>query len=195
MTVAEKIEMYKEKRAFIKNISKAFEASPKGSTVTSIEYEVYKREADNGNTYFREFVVVNFFGGGKSVKNISGNSNTANLRALGTMVDGGYYDEIPDYELTQEVSEKVNLDLVENKSRLEELLAKPMNHISDVRACFEYCSNANDIEKVIRKIPGGFGSFDVEFNEDGDSFTIINTFDDGGSFETEEEEFDFYVEG
>ena len=41
MTITEKLEMFKEKRNFIKNISKAFEAKPKGSSVQSVDYEVY----------------------------------------------------------------------------------------------------------------------------------------------------------
>lgn len=107
MTKAEKIKMFKEKEAFIKAISKAFEDNPRGSSVESIDYEVYSKEADNGNTFYREYLIVTFIGGAKVVRNISGNSNTANLRAIGTLVDGGYYDELMEYELTQEISFKL----------------------------------------------------------------------------------------
>ena len=55
MTIAEKIEMYKGKKAFIKNVSKAFEATPRISSVTSIDYEVYRKEIDKDITYFAEY--------------------------------------------------------------------------------------------------------------------------------------------
>jgi hypothetical protein len=192
MTITEKLEMFKEKRNFIKNISKAFEAKPKGSSVQSVDYEVYRRDDAGDHTYFREYLVVTFFGGGKSVKNISGNSNTANLRALGSIVDGGYYDEIQDYEMVQTLGEKVVFE--ETKRPLVEYLEEPMKHISDVARCFDYCENANDIEAVFRAVPSMFGTFDVEFNENGESFTIINYFEEDGVLQSEEYEFDFYVE-
>ena len=93
MTTAEKIMMYKEKRDFIKNISKAFEARPKGSSVESINYEVYtKYHAVPDIHQFAEYLVVNFVGGAKSVTRVSSNSNMSNFKVLGTLVDGGYYD-------------------------------------------------------------------------------------------------------
>lgn len=110
MTITEKIEMYKEKKAFIENISKAFETSPRGSSVESIDYEVYRRDIDEEVTYFAEYLIVTFFGGGKSVRIANGNSNTANFRVLGTLIDGGYYDEVRDYEtILDRGFEKVNL--------------------------------------------------------------------------------------
>jgi hypothetical protein len=99
MTTAEKIMMYKEKRDFIKNISKAFEARPKGSSVESINYEVYtKYHAVPDIHQFAEYLVVNFVGGAKSVTRVSSNSNMSNFKVLGTLVDGGYYDEIAEYD-------------------------------------------------------------------------------------------------
>ena len=46
MTVAEKIEMYKGKKAFIKDVSKVFEAGHKGSSVASVDYEVYIKDIE-----------------------------------------------------------------------------------------------------------------------------------------------------
>ena len=100
MTVEEKLEMYKGKKAFIDSISRVFEENNTNSSVVSVNYEVYHKEVvRDENTYqsYREFVVVNYVGGGKSVKTVSGNSNTANFRVIGTMLDGGYYDEVQDY--------------------------------------------------------------------------------------------------
>lgn len=102
MTITEKLEMYKSKKAFIKKISKAFEEAPKASSVTSVDYEVYEKEIDKETTYFVEYLIVNFSGGGKSVRLVNGNSHTANFRELGKLIDGGYYDEILDYESLEE---------------------------------------------------------------------------------------------
>jgi hypothetical protein len=102
MTIAEKLEMYKRKKAFVDNVSKAFEACPVGTGVVSVKYEVYKKEINEETTYFVEYIVVNFTGGGKSVRNVNGNSHTANFREIGKLVDGGYYDEIKDYEIMLE---------------------------------------------------------------------------------------------
>ena len=96
MTTSEKIEMYKGKKAFINYLSKAFEASPAGSSVAKVEYEAYTKEF-NGEPVFQEYLIVIFDGGGKSVRSINGNSNMTNLVELGKLVNGGYYDEVPDY--------------------------------------------------------------------------------------------------
>jgi hypothetical protein len=99
MTRAEKIKMFKEKKAFIANISKAFESRPAGSSIESVRYEVYNKWIPDHNVdYFAEYIVVTFVGGGRSVKIVNGNSNTANFRAIGTLLDGGYYDEVADFE-------------------------------------------------------------------------------------------------
>ena len=98
MTIAEKIEMFKKKKAFIEAINKAFEVRPAGSSVDNVSYEVYYKTLEDGNVYFKEYLVVTFFGGSRSVRVVNGNSNTANFRALGTMLDGGYYDEVFTYE-------------------------------------------------------------------------------------------------
>lgn len=96
MTIIEKVEMYKDKKVFVDNISKAFEAELAGSTVKKVEYEVYTKEFD-GTTYFEEYIVVTYNGGAKAVRNATGNSNTANFRTIGGLVNGGYYDEVERY--------------------------------------------------------------------------------------------------
>ena len=96
MTIEEKIEMYKGKKAFVDNISKAFEAS-QSSSVIRIEYEVYYKEMQ-GEPVFQEFLVVTLDNYTKSVRNANGNSNTANLREISVLADGGYYDELDYYD-------------------------------------------------------------------------------------------------
>lgn len=97
MTVAEKIEMFKNKQNFVDTISSAFQNNPKGTSVESISYEVYQKELENLGTYFCEWIVVHFVGGAISVRSVNGNSNHANFRAIGQLIDGGYYDEVPDF--------------------------------------------------------------------------------------------------
>ena len=101
MTISEKIEMYKGKKAFITYLNKAFEARPDGSSVTKVAYEVYTKEF-NGEPVFQEYLIVTFDGGAKSVRSINGNSNMTNLVELGKLVNGGYYDEVPGYEAMSE---------------------------------------------------------------------------------------------
>lgn len=186
MTTEEKIAMFKDKRDFIANISKAFEANPRGSTVASIKYEVYKHDTTSGHTYYAEYLTVTFAGGAVSVKNVNGNSNTANLRALGTMVDGGYYDEVQDYQQTQDMYEYVDLT-VDDAVTLEMLLDRlglSIQHISDLRRCFSLCRNEDDINKVLDAIPLSFGQITIVYPND-ESFIV--------RIEDEEEQFDFYI--
>lgn len=196
MTTAEKIEMYKGKKAFIENISKAFEAIPRVSTVTSIKYEVYYRKINiNGEErdYYVECVIVNFLGGGRSARFVSGNSCTANFRALGSMLDGGYYDENRDYETLTDRGFTI-VDLGTAESNLDTLLRKPMEHIHNIHECFNYCKDRNDIKRVIKMIPNYFGSFEVEYSEDNKTFTIINYYEENGIDKCEETEHEFCVE-
>lgn len=97
MTVEEKLKVLEGKKTFIDGISELFKTIPTKTTVESIDYEVYCKDMDE-RSYFIEFVVVRFSGGGYCVKTISGNSNTANFRAIGELLDGGYYKEIEYYE-------------------------------------------------------------------------------------------------
>ena len=54
MTFEEKLEMFKEKRTFVKNISKAFERGVRGSTVDSVDYVVFKKDLPNGACSYAE---------------------------------------------------------------------------------------------------------------------------------------------
>ena len=110
MTITEKINMYKGKKEFVADISKAFESRSYKTGIVSIEYEVYRKTDDNRD-YFAEFLVVTFEGGGKSVRSANGNSHIANYQELGKLLLGGYYDEIRAYDaLTEEGFTKVNLE-------------------------------------------------------------------------------------
>ena len=194
MTLEEKLEMYKNKKTFINDISKAFENKPSKTSVTSVDYEVYRKDIAEDRIYFAEYIIVNFFGGGKSVRNVNGNSNSANFRVVGELIDGGYYDEVRNYETI--VDNGFVLVKLEGESKLEQLLAKPMTHISDVRACFNYCKNSQDVEKVIDMIPVVFGSFEVDYkdSDEDNTFVIINEWWENDEPQTETAEYEFYVE-
>ena len=106
------------------------------------------------------------------------------------MIDGGYYDEVRDYEtLVDRDFQKVSLS-----NKLEELLEKPMKHISDVRACFNYCKDYEDIERVIDTIPSAFGSFYAESNVEEGTFVITNSYEEDGDVYEDEDEYEFYKE-
>ena len=98
MTREEKIKMYQEKQKFIEALSGVFQTTKHNSTVEGITYEVYVKQFSDQLSEYREYLIVHFYGGGKSPRFISGNSNIANFRVLGTMLDGGYYDEVRTYE-------------------------------------------------------------------------------------------------
>ena len=96
MTVEEKIKMYSEKKVFIDALDKVFQMKPAGSLIEKIKYEVYQKEI--GDTLkFKEWLVIYFEGGAMLAAQVSGNSNIANLRAISTYLDGGYYEEVRMY--------------------------------------------------------------------------------------------------
>lgn len=97
MTITEKLDMYEDKKKFIENLNEVFQMGPHGSSVEGITYEVYTKDYGEGRIDYKEYVIVHFDGGGKSPRLVSGNSNIANFRVIGTMLNGGYYDEIREH--------------------------------------------------------------------------------------------------
>lgn len=196
MTIEEKIQMYKRKNAFIESLNEAFQTRPSGSSVESVAYEVYKKDVtfeDRTVTYFQEWLIVNFFGGGRSVRSANGNSNLANFRTLGTLVEGGYYDEVRTYEsMEADGFTKVALD---NNDKLDKLLSKPMTHIGNVRACFNYCRDCRDVERVLKMIPAVFGIFTVDYETgDEETFIITNDYEEAGESYSDSAEYEFWTE-
>ena len=110
LTIEERMHMYKGKKLFVDNISKVFEIKELNSNVTKVEYEVYtKYNPEYDATYFAEFVVVTFVGGGKSVRTISGTSNNGIFQEIGKLINGGYYEEVGYYECVKSTSTRVEL--------------------------------------------------------------------------------------
>ena len=78
--------------------------------------------------------------------------------------------------------------------KLANALNNPMKHISDVRRCFDLCSTQEDVKEVIGSIPAKFGTFSVEYSNDGETFVITNCYYEDGVYDEEEAEYEFYVE-
>lgn len=100
------LECYAEKEEFIKNIGKVI-AEDGHMDVQEVRYEVYNHK-EWGT---QEYLIVVFRGGAISVRNANINSNSANFRELGQLLDGGYYSEVKDYrEIVEDPGwERVNL--------------------------------------------------------------------------------------
>ena len=93
MTLEERYTMYSEKKKFIENLNEVFQLEPRCPSIEGVHYEMYTKDYGEGRVDEREWIIVHFVGGGKSVKVVSGNSNIANFKVIGTMLHGGYYAE------------------------------------------------------------------------------------------------------
>ena len=110
MTFDEKMEMYLGKKRFIENLNEVFQMDPKCGSVEGVTYEVYAKSFGEDRTEFREWIIVHYIGGGKSPRIASGNSNSANFRVIGSMTDGGHYEDVQMYETQESFGfEKVEL--------------------------------------------------------------------------------------
>lgn len=77
------------------------------------------------------------------------------------------------------------------REKLTKALDLPLKHISAIRRCFNLCSNEDDVEEVIGMIPNKFGSWSVDYSDDGETFTVYNTFVENGEQYTEYAEYGF----
>ena len=98
MTTQEKLNMYLEKKRFIENLNEVFQMEPGCPSVVGVHYEVYTKDYGDDRIDTREWVIVHFYGGGKSVKIVTGNSNIANFKVIGGLLTGGYYSEVYTYQ-------------------------------------------------------------------------------------------------
>ena len=77
--------------------------------------------------------------------------------------------------------------------KLAEAITTPIRTILAVRACFDYCDCADDIRKVIRKIPAKFGEFEIlVVSEEEGYFIIQNFFEKDGEERSQQVAYDFY---
>ncbi len=92
MTIEEKLRMYREKRQFAYELGMTFVKVPKGHAITDIYYEVFFKEAED-YTDVTEWLTIEYVGGGKAHRCVSGNSNAANFEVVATVIYGGHYDQ------------------------------------------------------------------------------------------------------
>ena len=90
--------------------------------------------------------------------------------------DKAFQDELPAQDIKKQP-----------EPSLEELLAGPIRHTEDIDKCFEACKSKSDVAKVIKAIPGYFGTWWAEY--DGSYFTIVNKFFDDDIEDYYEEEY------
>ena len=94
--MTKRLAMWSEKKMFIDALDRVFQMKPAGSLIEKIEYEVYQKEISGARRY-NEWLVLHFEGGAMLATLVTGNSNIANLRAISTYLDGGYYEEVRTY--------------------------------------------------------------------------------------------------
>jgi hypothetical protein len=63
-----------------------------------VTYEVYRKVFSDRLSETREWIIVHYTGGGKAMKVVSGNSNAANFVVVGSMLQGGCYEQVRMYE-------------------------------------------------------------------------------------------------
>ena len=97
MTMEEKLNMYKEKNQFIENLNYVFQVKPGCASVEGVGYEVYTKQFSERISETREWIIVYYTGGGKAMKIVSGNSNAANFVVIGSMLQGGCYEQVSMY--------------------------------------------------------------------------------------------------
>ena len=102
MTMEEKIQMFKDKSKFVEALSKVFQTTQHNSTVEGISYEIYHKSFSDHTSETREYVIVSYTGGAKSPRTVSGYSCTAIYRIIGDLLNGGYYDEVREFEALTE---------------------------------------------------------------------------------------------
>ena len=102
MTMEEKIQMFKDKSKFVEALSKVFQTTRHNSTVEGISYEIYHKSFSDHTSETREYIIVSYIGGAKSPRTVSGYSCTAIYRIIGDLLNGGYYDEVREFEALTE---------------------------------------------------------------------------------------------
>ncbi len=102
MTFEERVAMWSEKKLFIDALDTVFKTKPAGSLIEKISYEVYQKEIGD-EMRFKEWLILHFEGGAMLATQVTGNSNIANLRAISTYLDGGYYEEVRMYKSLSEL--------------------------------------------------------------------------------------------
>lgn len=94
-----------KKVSFVKKISDAL--VPVQGNVESVEYRIFYDKRYNSK---REYVIINYKGGARTVRNCTGNSCSAIFNEIAKYLEHGYYDEewdLVDIESHPEIWEEV----------------------------------------------------------------------------------------
>ena len=91
---------------FVRGLSNSI--CPFKTNVESIEYVVFEH-SEKGWT--QEYLVVNYDGGAKTVRNCNGNSFSAIFEELSRFLDSGYYDEVEDIKYYENSPNWKRIDL------------------------------------------------------------------------------------
>jgi hypothetical protein len=90
-TREQKIQMYKEKQNFVKELSGVIPFYI--PSVIGLQYKVFENKKEG---CFEEYLVIGFDGGARLARCCNINSNMVILSEIGKYVRGGYYDEVKD---------------------------------------------------------------------------------------------------
>ncbi len=74
---------------FVNDLSKVIPTYKTG--IKSIQYRVFRHK--QYKDWYQEFLVVNYDGGARTVRNCNGNSFSAIFEELAKFLDSGYYEE------------------------------------------------------------------------------------------------------
>ena len=98
MTTHEIKKLFEAKKQFVENINEVFQIEPGVPNVAGVNYEVFMKDYGEGRVDYREWLVVHYVGGGKAPRIASGNSNSANFKVIGEMLNGGCYEDVRTYD-------------------------------------------------------------------------------------------------
>lgn len=85
-------ESLQKKVQFVKEISRSVAKVQKN--IKNIEYRIYQNK--EYEDWQHEYLVVNYTGGARTVRNCNGNSCSAILEEIARYLRSGYYDEVKD---------------------------------------------------------------------------------------------------
>ena len=90
------LEYLQKKVDFVKELSDVY--SKYQGNVERIDYVVFKYTANYDER--REFLIITYVGGRRTIKICTGNSYSAIAREIASYLDNGYYDQIEFYKET-----------------------------------------------------------------------------------------------
>lgn len=87
-----------------------------------VEFVIYVSPSAGGGYHHDEYLKITFFGGSCTFRRANVNSNAANFREIGKLLDGGYYSELDDVAELQRKGYIVEIDVDGNVKMYKEVL-------------------------------------------------------------------------